>query len=492
MATLQSINPATGETQYDPLPETSAAEVADAVERSRAAFTAWSATPPAARADVLDAIAHALEVRAEELAAIADSETALGVPRLVGEVARTVFQIRMFSAELRNGSLLSSQVDEPVEGPPPAGRPRLSRRFVALGPVAVFGASNFPFAFAELGGDTASALAAGCAVVVKEHPGHPHLAQLVIELARQAVDKAGADPDIIIGIRGLEAGKTLVSHPQIMAAGFTGSEAAGRALFDVAVKRPHPIPFYGELGSVNPVFISRAALESKRQDLAAEAVGSITLGRGQFCTKPSMLFVPEDSAFLDAIRSEMSAVAAGPLLAPSSAKRFFESVDGLRGAPGVSEIVPPSHSDDGLDVGASILRVSLEDFVASPNTYLTECFGPTALIVECPREEEFSAAIAHLHGALVATVHAIPGTDDTLVSTLVELLSGIAGRIVMNAWPTGLAVTPWQHHGGPYPAATSPLHTSVGLQAMMRFVRPVVLQNASQADWPGLVTAWEN
>lgn len=492
MATLQSINPATGHTQYEPLQESSHADVDDAVKRSLSAFRAWSAKTPTARAEVLDAIASSLEQRADELAEIADSETALGVHRLVGEVARTVFQIRMFSTELRNGNLLSSRVDEPVEGPPPAGRPRLARRFVPLGPVAVFGASNFPFAFAELGGDTASALAAGCTVIVKEHPGHPHLAQLVIELARNAAEKAGAPADIIIGIRGLEAGKTLVSHPTISAAGFTGSEAAGRALFDLAVQRPHPIPFYGELGSVNPVFISEAALQGKSRELAAEAVGSITLGRGQFCTKPSVLFVPADSDFLDAVRDEMSAVAAGPLLAPSSAKRFFESVDGLRSAPGVSEIVAHSHSDDGLAVGASILRVSLADFLQSPDTYLTECFGPTALIVECASEQDFGSAIAHLHGALVATVHAIPGADDELLAMLVDSLAGIAGRIVVNAWPTGLAVTPWQHHGGPYPAATSPLHTSVGLQAMMRFVRPVVLQNASQADWPGLVSVWES
>ena len=491
MAAISSINPATGAVQYEPFEETSSAELQSVLERSRHAFSLWSSTTAAKRAVVLRAIAQALEDQADELAVIADSETALGIPRLVGEVARTVFQIRMFATELDNGELLSSHVDEPVEGPPPAGRPRLSRRCVAIGPVAVFGASNFPFAFAELGGDTASALAAGCTVVVKEHPGHPHLAAMVMQLARDAISHTGTSPDILQGVRGLEAGRELVSHPFIRAAGFTGSEVAGRALFDLAVSRPHPIPFYGELGSVNPVFISQATLDQRFESLAADAAGSITLGRGQFCTKPSLIFVPQHEGFLGALRSEIAGVGAGPLLAPSSADRFMASVQSLSAAPGITELVAPSQSEDRLEVGASVLSVSLRDFLAQPESYLTECFGPTALLVLCEGEEDFKAAVEHLEGALVATIHAVPGHDDALVSELVPSLSDIAGRIVLNAWPTGLAVTPWQHHGGPYPASTSPLHTSVGLQAMMRFVRPVVLQNVSGSDWPSLVADWE-
>lgn len=492
MATISSINPATGAVQYEPLAETSSAELQDVVERSRQAFSSWASTPAAKRAVVLRQIALALEDQADDLAALADSETALGIPRLVGEVARTVFQIRMFATELDNGELLASHVDEPVEGPPPAGRPRLSRRVVPIGPVAVFGASNFPFAFAELGGDTASALAAGCTVVVKEHPGHPQLAATVVEVAREAISSAGADPDILQGVRGLEAGRKLVSHPAIRAAGFTGSEVAGRALFDLAVSRPQPIPFYGELGSVNPVFISQATLDERFEAVAADAAGSITLGRGQFCTKPSLIFVPQHDGFLEALRSEIAGVSAGPLLAPSSADRFMASVKSLQTAPGITELVAPSQSEDRLEIGASVLSVSMRDFLAQPESYLTECFGPTALLVICESEDDFRDAIDHLEGALVATIQAVPGRDDALVGELVQSLSEIAGRIVMNAWPTGLAVTPWQHHGGPYPASTSPLHTSVGLQAMMRFVRPVVLQNASASDWPSLVATWES
>lgn len=492
MKTVVSINPATGKTQYQPLPETSPRELEDIVVRSQQAFTQWFSTRPKERAQVLRALALALEEHAENLANIAETETALGVARLVGEVGRTVFQIKMFATELEEGQQLASQVDLPVEGAPPAGRPRLSRRLVAMGPVGVFGASNFPFAFGELGGDTASALAAGCTVVVKEHPGHPELARTVVEVARKAISSAGANPDILQGVRGFQAGRDLVSHPLIRAVGFTGSEVAGRALFDIAVARSHPIPFYGELGSVNPVFITQAALEERYETLAIEAAGSITLGRGQFCTKPSLIFVPHHDGFLESLRHEISSIAGGPLLAPSSAERFLSSVKSLAAAPGVSELVAPSHAEDGFDIGASVLTVTIKDFLAQPDSYFTECFGPTALLVLCDSDTDFADAIAYLEGALVATIQAVPDADDDLVRRLALSLSALAGRIVLNMWPTGLAVSPWQHHGGPYPASTSPLHTSVGLQAMMRFVRPVVLQNASEDDWPVLVGAWEH
>lgn len=487
MNTITSINPRTGKAQFEPITTTDAAQVDQIVRGSKVAWESWSTLSPGKRAEAIRHLASALDREAQGLAEIADLETALGIERLVGEVARTSFQLRMFADELDAGSLLETTVDLPVAGPPPAGRPRLERRFVSLGPVAVFGAGNFPFAFGVLGGDTASALAAGCTVVAKEHPGHPMLSRRLVQLAQGALAEAGVDAAVIQGVAGLEAGVALVSHPLIQAVGFTGSQHGGRALFDIAQSRPQPIPFYGELGSVNPVFLTEAALSARATELAAEAAGSITLGRGQFCTKPAILFVPDNPEFLAALTGAMRQVAPGPLLGPAPTARFLEGASALTGAPGAQGAVEVGVSADGLEVTPGLITVSLESYLASPEDYLTECFGPLAVVVICDGDGDFARVLPTLSGALVATIQAEAEADGALVADLVHRLSQVAGRIVLNAWPTGLAVAPAQHHGGPYPASTSPLHTSVGLQAMMRFVRPVVIQNAPPDQWPSLV-----
>ena len=487
MTDLRSRNPRTGELQFDALHESSQRDVADAVEASREAWKSWSRVSAEDRAAALVAIADALDAQVQELAELADLETALGTPRLVGEVGRTTFQLRMFATELTAGQLLGAQVDEAIAGPPPAGRPRLHRRWVPLGPVAVFGAANFPFAFAECGGDTASALAAGCTVVVKEHPGHPVLAQKVIALVRDALSQMGHDPNVVVGVRGLSAGTALVAHDMITAVGFTGSEAGGRALFDVASARPHPIPFYGELGSINPVFISQAALEARADELAVEAAASVSLGLGQFCTKPSVIFVPAHDGFVDALGRELQKVEPGPLLGEYPRERFLASVNRVKSVTGVDERVAVNHVEGSALVGSGLLVVSMKDFLAHADALLEECFGPLALVVACETEDDFVQATTLLAGCLVATVHAQETSDQQLVATLVGALEHIAGRIVLNGWPTGVAVSAAQHHGGPYPASTAPLHTSVGLNAMMRFVRPVVLQNMSHEQWPSVV-----
>jgi NADP-dependent aldehyde dehydrogenase len=456
VGTLNSISPFTGETQFEPIAESTVAEVDAVVARSTAASKAWARLAPTERAGALRAIADAVDADPASLAELAHQETALGADRLVGEVARTTFQLRLFAEELESGRLLTTDIDEALAGLPPVGHPRLVRRYVALGPVAVFGAGNFPFAFGQLGGDTVSALAAGCTVVVKDHPGHPQLAQTLTALAQTALTGAGFDADVLQSVRGMAAGAALVAHPDVQAGAFTGSQKAGRALFDIATSRPQPIPFYGELGSMNPVFITEAVLSSRRDELATELATSLTMGRGQLCTKPSVIFVPDDQAFIDGLVQALSGVAPGQLLSPTSLERYVKGVSGVAAVDGVTEL-------------------------------LEECFGPVGLLVRCPSDADFDAAINHLEGALVATVHAVPETDADLARHLVEELSFIAGRVVVNGWPTGLAVTPWQHHGGPYPASTSVLHTSVGSQAMMRFVRPVVIQNVSDDQWPGLL-----
>ena len=486
MGTLNSINPFTGEAQFEPIAESTPAEVDAVVARSVAASSDWAKAAPAERARALRAIADALDEHPTPLAELAHQETALGADRLVGEIARTSFQLRLFAEELETGRLLATEIDEALPGLPPVGHPRLVRRYVALGPVAVFGAGNFPFAFGQLGGDTASALAAGCTVIVKDHPGHPHLAHRLMELARLALTSAGFDADVLQSVRGMAAGSAVVAHPAVHAGAFTGSQKAGRALFDIATSRPQPIPFYGELGSMNPVFITQAALTARRDELASELAASLTMGRGQLCTKPSVIFVPDDQAFVDGLVHALSAVAPGPLLGPLSLERYIQGVSGVAGITGVAELIPTSAGAD-LSVAPGLLATGFDNFVKHADELLEECFGPVGLLVRCESERDFDVVIEHLEGALVATVHAVPDTDGALARHLVDELSLIAGRIVVNGWPTGLAVTPWQHHGGPYPASTSVLHTSVGSQAMMRFVRPVVIQNVSDEQWPGLL-----
>ena len=465
----------------------SEAQVNAVVEKSRHAWAEWSRESASERARALTAIADALDAHASELAESADGETSLGVERLVGEVGRTTFQARMFAEELQRGELLGEKVDEPVEGPPPAGHPRLLRRMVPLGPVAVFGAGNFPFAFSALGGDTVSALAAGCTVVVKAHPGHPSTSHRTVEIARDALQRAGFAVDIIQEVAGMEAGRWLVTHPLIQAVGFTGSQRAGRALFDLAVSRPAPIPFYGELGSINPVFLSDAVVADNAEGLAGEAATSIQMGRGQFCTKPSLIALSRNDEFLTTLAGELAASAPGPLLHAQSKESFLSSVSKVAQAPGARLDVDPNRAEGSL-VAAGLLRVSVGDFLKSPEQFLEECFGPIALVVECDSQDQFDSVIDACEGGLVATIHARADADADAVAGWVNRLEKKMGRIVLNGWPTGLSVTPWQHHGGPYPASTSPLHTSVGLQAMMRFVRPVVLQNVDLSDWPGLIS----
>jgi NADP-dependent aldehyde dehydrogenase len=457
------------------------------VQASLTAFEQWSNADPETRATCIEAIADALDHNAESLAEVADRETHLGRVRLVGEVARTTFQLRAFASETRNPAIVGEVHDTAVEGPPPAGRPSFRRVQVPLGPVAVFGAGNFPFAFGDLGGDSASALGAGCTVVVKQHSGYLDTSKRVMSLAREALSDQGMNPDVLTTVSGREAARALVAHPDIEAVGFTGSVSGGRALFDVAVSRPRPIPFYGELGSANPVFITSAALDARAETIAADAAGSISLGRGQFCTKPSLLIIPTHEGFIDTLASALGAVEAGQLLSPGSTSRFAETVGVVASGSGVIEVLPARVDPDAHTVSAGLLRVSAKDFVADHHTIATECFGPMAVVVTCDGEEDWTAVAHVLEGGLVLSVHAEFPADREFVASLYALGKRRFGRVVTNGWPTGVSVTPAQHHGGPYPASTTPAHTSVGLQAVMRFVRPVAFQGLDGTGWDELV-----
>ena len=435
-----------------------------------------AAASDAERAGWLTAVADALDDNAAELVEIADSETSLGTTRLTGEVARTSGQLRLFARVITEGSYLEAIIDhaDPSATPP---RPDLRRILRPIGPVAVFSASNFPFAFSVAGGDTASALAVGCSVIVKAHSGHLRLSGRTAEIVAEALRGAGAPEGIFALVHGRDVGTALVQDPAIKAVGFTGSIPGGRALFDLATSRPDPIPFYGELGSLNPVVITAAALRARTGELAAGLAGSFTLGAGQFCTKPGLVFVPAGTQFAAEVAAASKDKPALGMLTSRIAEaypdglRSFASVDGV-------DVVSGSVDQDAAAHGAApvVFSTTAAKVLERPEQLLEECFGPTTILIEYADQDQLSAALAKVPGSLTATLHAQPGED---IAGLVDQLSGLAGRVLFEGWPTGVAVNWAQQHGGPYPATTS-LFTSVGATAVRRFQRPVAYQDASE------------
>ncbi|MGK3948797.1 aldehyde dehydrogenase (NADP(+)) [Microbacterium sp. K2] len=456
---------------------TTSSEDLDAIVRAAAAAApVWRRSSSADRAGWLRAAADVLDSHVTELVAIADEETRLGATRLTGEVARTSGQLRLFATVVEEGSYLELTIDDAdATAAPP--RPELRRMLTALGPVAVFSASNFPFAFSVAGGDTASALAAGNPVVVKAHSGHPRLSIRTAELVAAALEEAGAPAGSLALVTGREAGNALVQHPLIRAAGFTGSVSGGRALFDLASGRPDPIPFYGELGSINPVVITEAAAAARAESLAQGLVGSFTLGVGQFCTKPGVVFVPGGTGFEDAVAAAVPSASGGPLLTDRITAAFPSGLAHLENDPSVSVIAQGIEVDGVRPVA---LVTDARAVAQRPEVLLEECFGPVTLIVRYDSEADLHAALETVPGSLTATLHAEPGEDPT--ETL-ELLQERAGRVLFGGWPTGVAVTWSQQHGGPWPATTS-LHTSVGASAIRRFLRPLTFQDAPEALLP--------
>lgn len=433
----------------------------------------WARSTAADRASWLRAAADALDAAADELVPIADRETRLGEPRLRGEVARTTGQLRLFASVVEEGSYLELIVDDAdATAAPP--RPELRRMLVPVGPVAVFSASNFPFAFSVAGGDTASALASGAPVVVKAHSGHPELSRRTAEIVASALEAAGAPAGSLQLVEGREAGNALVQHPVIQAAGFTGSLSGGRALFDLASGRPDPIPFYGELGSVNPVVVTRAAVAARGAELAEGLTGSFTLGVGQFCTKPGVVFVPAGAGFEASVAALVPGTTGGPLLTDRITAAFPDGIAHLEADPSVEVIANGTAPDGGA--APIVLATDAAAVAAQPETLLKECFGPVTLLVRYSSDDELRAALRVVPGSLTATLHSEQGDD---VAGILELLQARAGRVLFAGWPTGVAVTWSQQHGGPWPATTS-LHTSVGATAIRRFLRPVAYQSAPQ------------
>jgi NADP-dependent aldehyde dehydrogenase len=471
----QGVNPYTGEPVGAAVPHTPPSEVDQLGTAARQAAHQLAAMPLPHRAELLRGIAAALEEARDELVALADAETGLGPARLGGELTRAQAQFELFAGVVDEGSFLQVVVDHADPAARPAARPDLRRMLVPIGPVAVFAASNFPFAFSVAGGDTASALAAGCPVIVKAHPGHPALSARCGELIAAAVAHHGAPAGTFALVYGIDAGLDLVRHPAVAAVGFTGSIPGGRALFDVAQSRPDPIPFYGELGSLNPTVVTPGALAERGDAIAAGFVASFTLGSGQFCTKPGLLFLPAGHGLTETLATQVGAAGVGPLLNARIHDGYTSGVAGFAADPGVRAIVAPSTVDGvGYAVAPTLFAVPAPDLNEG---LLDECFGPTALVVEYASTAELAAALDAVPGSLTATLHADPVTEPDLIRALLAQVSAKAGRVVWDAWPTGVAVTDAQHHGGPWPATTAARTTSVGTAAIDRFLRPVAYQN---------------
>ncbi|WP_116110550.1 aldehyde dehydrogenase (NADP(+)) [Amycolatopsis ruanii] len=471
--------------------ETPAAEVDRCLDAAATAAPEWGQWAPRPRAEALSAVADALDAATADLVAAAVTETGLPEARLTGEVKRTTVQLRMFADLLRDGSCLRIVIDRSDPGYALGARPDLRRWLVPLGPALVFAASNFPFAFSVAGGDTASALAAGCPVLLKAHPGHPATSRLTADLVRSALLGAGAPEGTFDLITGRGAGVRALRDPRVAAAAFTGSVAGGRALFDIAASRPSPIPFFGELGSINPAIVTPEAARERGEQIAEGFVGSFTLGAGQFCTKPGVLLLPRGTGLPERVAELADGVPPARMLTTGIARRYHERLGELANVAGVKVLTSGrEHADP-----SGIPAVSPALFHAGPvqnlhehrDVLLDENFGPSAVIAEYEVDDALPGLLAAVAGSLTVTVQTSnrpDGEERARLAALVEVAARCSGRVVFNEWPTGVAVTPAQHHGGPYPATTAVSHTSVGTAAIERFLRPVTYQNAPDALLP--------
>ncbi|MFB4307079.1 aldehyde dehydrogenase (NADP(+)) [Actinomadura sp. GTD37] len=445
------------------------------------AFDAYRATTAERRAAFLEAIAGRLDELTGVLVRRAVSETGLPEARLTGEVGRTTGQLRLFAADLREGQTRAGPLATGGEGRPilsvdPAGDggPEIRQGRVALGPVAVFGASNFPFAFSVAGGDTASALAAGCPVIAKAHDAHPGTCELVGRAVSEAVQEAGLPEGVFSMLYGdgPTLGIALVTDPRVRAVGFTGSRGAGLAIAGAAANRPRPIPVYAEMSSVNPVFLLPDAVAARGGELAEGFVGSVTLGAGQFCTNPGLVFAVKGAqldAFLDAAAEALEADPGAPMLTPGIADAYARGVERLEGRPGVEIVARGREPDAAAGCRAALAVVDAADF--GPDLQ-EEIFGACSLVVRCDDLDQVVDVARGLEGQLTATIH---GRGDD-AARLLPVLERLAGRIVWDGWPTGVRVGHAMVHGGPFPATSDARSTSVGSLAVERFQRPIAYQ----------------
>ena len=466
------------------------ADIVDrAVRAAEGAFDAYAATMREARAAFLMAIADELEAQVDRIVPVAMAETALPEPRLRSvELGRTANQMRLFAEHIREGDYLDLRHDAALPDRTPAPRPALRMVQRPIGPVAIFGASNFPLAFSTAGGDTAAALAAGCPVVVKAHEAHAGTCEIVARAIQSAAERTGMPKGTFNQVQGgaLEVGQALVQHPLIKAVGFTGSFKGGKALFDLCARRDEPIPFFGDMGSINPMFLLPAAMQARAGELGSGWAGSLTMGVGQFCTNPGIAVVldgPDADTFREAARAALSDVGPQTMLTDGIASAYRDGATALAGRDGVTEVV--TSAPEGRMATPFLFETTAETFL-SDETLREEVFGPLGLIVRVRSTDEMAQIARALDGQLTVTLHMDDADLDTARS-LVPLLERKAGRILANGFPTGVEVAGAMVHGGPWPASSNFGATSVGTLAIRRFLRPVCYQNLPDALVPETV-----
>jgi 2,5-dioxopentanoate dehydrogenase len=456
-------------------------ELEDILQQAQHAFVAIEKLGISKRVALMRAIADEIEALGPELITTAQEESRLPEGRLVGEKGRTIFQWRSYADFLERGASLDASIDTAnAERTPP--KPDIRKTNVALGPVTVFGASNFPFAFSTAGGDTASAIAAGCPVIVKAHPGHPKTSQIMADAITRAVEKSnfpvGAFSHVFCD--SYEEAQLLVSHPIIKAVGFTGSTKGGLALVEVANKRHEPIPVYAEMGSINPVFLLPGKLETSAAELAKQYVGSLTLGVGQFCTNPGLAIgvqSPELDQFIETFQEEIQKAVPAPMLNAGIARAYLSTREKVVSQSGV-DVVAVASAEASEGCGAPTVATALGvDFLIN-DALQDEVFGPFALIIKCKDADEMLAVTEKIHGQLTATLLAT-GRDLADHAELIAVIQKKCGRIIFNNFPTGVEVAKAMHHGGPFPSSSNSQYTSVGPDSIKRFVRPLSFQN-----WP--------
>jgi NADP-dependent aldehyde dehydrogenase len=454
-----------------------------ACQAAEEAFWSYGYSSREERAAFLEAIADEIEARGAAITQVGSDETGLPPGRLEGERGRTTGQLRLFAQHIRKGEYLDRRHDKalPDRQPP---RPDIRMMQRPIGPVAVFGASNFPLAFSTAGGDTAAALAAGCPVVVKGHSAHPWTGEIVAEAIEAAIARCGVHKGVFSLVQGgrRDVGHALVQHPLIKAVGFTGSLGGGRALFDLCAARPDPIPFFGELGSVNPMFLLPAAIAARGAEIAKGWAASLTMGAGQFCTNPGIAVIMQDQAgaFADAARQALAPVGAQVMLTDGIAAAYKKGCDRIAGGPGVSEVLVSASGE--RSAAPNLFTVPGTDWLADAEL-AEEVFGPLGLIVTAQDAEQMVAIARSIEGQLTCTLH-LDADDADLGRRLLPVLERKAGRVLANGYPTGVEVCDAMVHGGPYPASTNFGATSVGTLSIRRFLRPVCYQNLPEGLLP--------
>lgn len=485
-SSFQAVEPATGREIEPTYAEATESQVDEALRLAAEAFETYRRRSQEDRARLLREIATQIDALGEELIDRANRETALGVERLRGERGRTTMQLRMFADLIEEGSWVGARIDHAIPDRKSVPKPDLRRMLIPIGPVVVFGASNFPLAFSVAGGDTASALAAGCPVVVKAHPAHPGTSELIARAIDRAVNQTEMPPGVFSTLQGQspDLSLALVKHPLTAAVGFTGSLKASRSLFNAAAARPNPIPVYAEMGSVNPLFVLPGALAERGDQIALALKQSVTLGVGQFCTKPGVIVGIDGEAtrkFAQAATELMKSASPAALLHAGVHSAYLEGIKQVSQIPGV-QVAAATAIPSGMQ-GVPTL------FLTNANTFLAherlgeELFGPSAVLVTASSKDQMMQIARQLDGHLTATIHGTPG-DLREFADLVDLLQQKVGRLIFNGFPTGVEVCPSMQHGGPYPATTDARTTSVGTAAIERFARPLCWQNCPQELLP--------